>query len=582
MKTFAQSLGLAALATLVRSTSQIVLESGQAGPEQQHQSSKPAEAEFDPSSLLLTSLHAHLKSWYSPFAPNGFAVVPATIPTGTIMYHVRGAGPAPSSGLDWFALDAEHSYLFGRSNGSIMWHFASTRPLRVLYFDGASAAKTAGPIDVQEVVAYNRTLNGTGKGGGWSDFVRYGDLCEWAKQYDIDGFVREESTFEYVQCDFSSPAIKMVRGTQIGVTTFNTTGDGGRGPPGPPLRGLYKINELLGDEDDEPPSGPPPGGPPGGPGMPGPPGGGDRRKGPGGPGRGDGNIYRSQTGWLYQRATSRHHYLPDIRVRTHPEYLVSLYDTSYTSLRPTFPLPRGDHALLNLSDVDSLAFRKELHDVLLAWNSNSPVSGVDWHGVTAAAIDRYSDHLDELRLLFALSDSRDNITSVVDEARLISFGALQPYVSGPEVLSTYPSPPTPHQRFKALSSTADICTNGFTGHLDSELMTPQELRIKNALESVLRRVCDLTAGILGESLFLIDSQPAKLKDEEALKEKIHGWEAKLKDLMQWLGWPKWVACERKCEADEICYLPAPLTNPKPTFDPQCIKRDRFGAGPGGW
>lgn len=84
----------------------------------------------DNSNLILASLHSLLKSWSQAYAPHGHAIIPATIKSGTLLYHM-GRSPPPI-GMDWFAyvisapyyrnsnpndlrqsFDAEHSYLFG-------------------------------------------------------------------------------------------------------------------------------------------------------------------------------------------------------------------------------------------------------------------------------------------------------------------------------------------------------------------------------------------------------------------------------------------------------------------------------------
>lgn len=97
----------------------------------------------------------------------GHTVVPGTIPPGTLLYHGTYSPNRPR-GSEWVALDPEHSYLFtaycdawystdargfqsrtqkmGNTTATdrdSCWHltFTTTRPLRVLYFDGSSAAK---------------------------------------------------------------------------------------------------------------------------------------------------------------------------------------------------------------------------------------------------------------------------------------------------------------------------------------------------------------------------------------------------------------------------------------------------------
>jgi hypothetical protein len=69
------------------------------------------------------------------------------------------------------------------------WHLtlATTRPLKVLYFDGSSAAKVPeGTMDIQDVIAWgepqqNRFMD---------ERERIIDLCRWGNEFGIDGFVR--------------------------------------------------------------------------------------------------------------------------------------------------------------------------------------------------------------------------------------------------------------------------------------------------------------------------------------------------------------------------------------------------------
>jgi hypothetical protein len=92
------------------------------------------------------------------------------------------------SGPEWTSTDPEHSIFFVRGNGS-GWHLtlAATRPLKVLYFDGSSAAKLSeGTMDMQDIVVWGeprpeRFLD---------ESDRIVDFCTWGKEFGIDGFVR--------------------------------------------------------------------------------------------------------------------------------------------------------------------------------------------------------------------------------------------------------------------------------------------------------------------------------------------------------------------------------------------------------
>ncbi|KAG6835901.1 hypothetical protein H0H93_013542 [Arthromyces matolae] len=98
---------------------------------------------------------------------------------------------------EWLATDPEHSYLFCRGQESEGgWHhtYVATRPLKVLYFDGSSAAKMqGGSMDTQDIVAWGEIRP------EWTfkELDRIIDLCAWGKNFGLDGFVRE-----IMYCDF--------------------------------------------------------------------------------------------------------------------------------------------------------------------------------------------------------------------------------------------------------------------------------------------------------------------------------------------------------------------------------------------
>ena len=118
----------------------------------------------------------------------GHNIVPGVIPTGTLLYHGTDHDTLPS-GPEWTATDPEHSMFFSRGNES-GWHLtlAATRPLKILYFDGNSAAKiqSEGTMDIQDIISW-----GEPRPDRWFDDPRrITDLCTWGKEFGIDGFVR--------------------------------------------------------------------------------------------------------------------------------------------------------------------------------------------------------------------------------------------------------------------------------------------------------------------------------------------------------------------------------------------------------
>lgn len=76
----------------------------------------------------------------------------------------------------------------------------------MLYFDGFSASKQGGGVlDLQNVIIYGEARGGE-QSGAYGDIERGKMLCAWGKEYGIEGFVREEATYEVGLADTSRPA----------------------------------------------------------------------------------------------------------------------------------------------------------------------------------------------------------------------------------------------------------------------------------------------------------------------------------------------------------------------------------------
>ena len=125
--------------------------------------------------------------------------MPVTIPTGTLLYHGSDTPEIPNY-PEWLSVDPEHSYLFcgvsplfppadlsASEKGCWFLTFVTTRPLKLLYFDGSSGAKmTGGPLDTQDLITWGEIredLHG-------KERERIDALCKWGKEYGLDGFLR--------------------------------------------------------------------------------------------------------------------------------------------------------------------------------------------------------------------------------------------------------------------------------------------------------------------------------------------------------------------------------------------------------
>lgn len=127
------------------------------------------------------------------YSSPGHNIVPAVIPKGTVLYHSTNVNKLPS-GPEWLATDPEHAHIFCvdpslRRLQPACWFFtlATTRPLKVVYFDGTSAANMpTGTMDTQELIAWGKIHGGIVK----EEVVMVRNLCQWGERFGVDGFVR--------------------------------------------------------------------------------------------------------------------------------------------------------------------------------------------------------------------------------------------------------------------------------------------------------------------------------------------------------------------------------------------------------
>ncbi|KAF9236703.1 hypothetical protein BU15DRAFT_63754 [Melanogaster broomeanus] len=153
--------------------------------------------------LVFETVHSLLQQWPNTRLRNGHTIVPGTIPEGTLLYHGTNRNELPP-GPEWTSVDPEHSFFFcSDETGRGCWHLtlATTRPLKVVYFDGSSAAKTEwGSLDAQDILIWGVVRPSS----MYKEQQRIADLCKWGKGFGLDAFVRMEVDFEVMLCDFTS------------------------------------------------------------------------------------------------------------------------------------------------------------------------------------------------------------------------------------------------------------------------------------------------------------------------------------------------------------------------------------------
>jgi len=69
-----------------------------------------------------------------------------------------------------------------------LYTYVTTRPLRLAYFDGSSAAKImhSGVMDTQDIVIWGKVRPDM----AGNEPVRIRELCKWGEKFKLDGFVR--------------------------------------------------------------------------------------------------------------------------------------------------------------------------------------------------------------------------------------------------------------------------------------------------------------------------------------------------------------------------------------------------------
>ncbi|KAH9028925.1 hypothetical protein EDB84DRAFT_1669837 [Lactarius hengduanensis] len=448
--------------------------------------------------LIFNSVSGLLQRWPNTLRRNGHSIIPTTIPKGTILYHGRTDGQIPNT-PDWLAFDFEHAYLF-----------CPKRDLRLVYFDGSSAAKmNDGPMDSQDY---------------FSEIERIEALCGWGRPFGLDGFVRMVFHFEVMMCDVLDP-MEVVTFLNLIPKNETTIPRGFPGfpfplPPPPPSKLPTGWRGTL-------PSG--------------------RRS----------SREAYNAGSWHDRAPG------ETRVRLDYSGLVTFYDPSLLSLVESRHGKDRLHLHLDgISASDSERVRAELQTVLAREPGGG--SGVDWGSIARAVTDRYADRLEHLRFLLS-----PNTTTFADSleraavARAQLFVMLASYVTTADVPKRLPS----SANLSWAAPVALRCATAQTSHIPLGMLTPQEARIHAAVENTLHEICRRLV------LLWVEFFDVEAADEAGATEVLEMARGHISELMAWLDWPEWVRCEPGCSLGETCYAPSwPFLQEDDPYDmtPRCI------------
>ncbi|KAI0270728.1 hypothetical protein BC834DRAFT_529900 [Gloeopeniophorella convolvens] len=455
--------------------------------------------------FLFSSVSGLLQRWPNTLRRNGHSIVPATIPAGTILYHGRTNGQVPSV-PEWYAFDFEHAHLFCRGPCFVVT-LQATRDLRLVYFDGSSAAKMPdGPLDSQGVVAWGEVLPGKYS----SDRERIVALCDWGKQYDLDGFVRMEFHFEVMLCDVLDG---MEVATLLELLPVNMTLPRRRRRPRDPDEDTQKPMHFQ-----RPPGAPwpqPPKPPPGW----------------------RGSLFSDRAGAFEVNLAGSWHDRAPGETRVHLDYtgLVTFYDPALQSLVDArYGKDRIHQRLLGISQHDVRRVQAELRAVLT--RGEEPRAGVDWASIVRIVTERYADRLEYLRYILSPEAAYVDTLEQAAAARAQLLVMLAPYITTADMPPQLPA----SGNTSWAAPVVHRCATTQTSRLPLGLLTPQEARIHAGVEGTLREIC--------RRLMLVWMEMFDIEEAEEVRaaKAVSVGRTHMNELMNWLDWSVWVRCEGGC------------------------------------
>ncbi|KAI0298991.1 hypothetical protein B0F90DRAFT_1631770 [Multifurca ochricompacta] len=456
--------------------------------------------------LIFNSVSGLLQRWPNTLRRNGHSILPATIPTGTILYHGRTDDQVPDV-PEWVAFDFDHAYLFCYQPCYVI-SLQAKRDLRLVYFDGSSAAKMQdGPMDSQDVIAWGKPRPDK----FLSERERIEILCNWGKPLGLDGFVRMEFHFEVMLCD-------ILDGLEI-VTFFDVL----------PKNTTHPLRRPLANPLD--PSSPPPW-----PTLP-----------PTVPPPGWRGSLPSDAVSFFEAnvAGSWHDSAPgETRVRLDYAGLVTFYDEALSSLIDARQeMTRLHHRLKGISTEDAERVRTELETVLTRKKGRS---AVDWASIVRVVTERYAGRLEHLCFLLSSNSTFLDAVEQAAAARTQLLVALAPYITTMDVPQELPG----SANVSWAAPVVRRCATTQTSHISLGPLTPQDARIHAAVENTLHEICRRLVLVWLE---FFDVEGA---DEARAAGAIELGRRHIDELIGWLDWSSWVRCEPGCNTGEICYLPS--------------------------
>ncbi|KAJ6461234.1 hypothetical protein C8R47DRAFT_993575 [Mycena vitilis] len=458
--------------------------------------------------FIFEDVNSLLQHWPNTRFRNGHSIVPGTIAVGTLLYHGRANSSLPTV-PEWSSTDPEHSYHFcgnetaspDDSSGCWQLTIVATRPLRVLYFDGSSAANMKdGTLDAQDLLLW-----GNVDPARWlAERERINKMCAWGKESGIDGYIRMEMDFEVMLCDFEHGGVELVSADLLeGWVPRHVE---------PPLWNAYPEYAEFSNVTD---------------------------------------ILRFE---MVRAGAWHNHHPGETRAVLDLTRLVSFYDPALVPslLAHRAGKARWDHRQQNISAADLAAVQQRLRSMLDPRNTEKG-SGVDWRTLFRVVVDRYGDRLELLQYLLnstTAENAQERARTVQRQLRVM----LTPYI----LFSARPSAATDDAWAGPVWRG---CATRHTGYIHASLsarLTQSERLLLAALDETNREICRSVVRMwaAGVCAGFDDLLPAeKAISDKKLSSILDGWREDTQALMAWLDWSVWVKCRPACGVEETCYLP---------------------------
>ncbi|KAJ3995590.1 hypothetical protein F5050DRAFT_273291 [Lentinula boryana] len=490
--------------------------------------------------LIFQSVSSLLQHWPNARYRNGHNIVPGSIPIGTALYHGRSDSNYPK-GADWTATDPEHSFLFCKRP---CWHLTlvTTRPLKVLYFDGSSAVKMhGGSMDSQDIVLWGERRADR----VFSEEERLEQLCKWGRKFELDGFVRMEMNFEVMLCDFES-GVETVSFLHLS----NASPSDPKSSPSTSDEAKDHLSDSVETESDS-----------------------EMDVWIGG---GLNPAVTIRNFELMHSSSQYNQYPGDIRINLDLTRLVSFYDLELapslirmrTGIRDKGGRWLYDLAQIEPKDVDTLhqKLREALEDDL-----TRVTSGVDWQTLFQVVIKRFGTRLENMRYVVMDSAHHSGSTILDDEDRVLKAFAqinimLTPYIPSGLRFREYEGRSTTPLAWA--SPAYDLCSTSHTSYIAKNLsrqMTISEKLLLGAVQDTTKEICRVLVKMWATGVEAgldakywvrrIGGQAKRNRQDDRFGALAKQWSGEIEHLMDWLDWHMWVKCNPACNDEEMCYMP---------------------------